>query len=48
MYMLKRCLLVVAVLVLSLSANAAMVFMKATLANEVGVVGNGEGSAFVA
>ena len=47
MYMLKRCLLVVAVLVVSFSANAAMVFMKANLANEVGVVGNGEGSAFV-
>ena len=47
MYMLSRCLLVVAVFILSSSANAAMVFMKATLANEVGVVGNGEGSAFV-
>ena len=47
MYKLSRCLLVLAVLVLSSSANAAMVFMKATLANEVGVVGNGEGSALV-
>jgi hypothetical protein len=47
MYMLKRCLLVVAVLAVSFSANAAMVFMKANLANEVGVVGTGEGSAFV-
>ncbi|HWH39282.1 MAG TPA: CHRD domain-containing protein, partial [Usitatibacter sp.] len=47
MYKLSRCLLVLAVFVVSASANAAMVFMKATLANEVGVVGNGEGSAFV-
>ena len=47
MNMLRRCLLVVAVLILSSSSQAAMVFMKATLGNEVGVVGNGEGSAFV-